>query len=203
VEKVLELAVRHNYPIHIVHVSSPQSAKLIKQAKAHAPITCETAPHYLLLSDACLSKADGHRWLCTPPLRNENSRGELVEHLQDGVFDAIATDHCPFTIEDKDRFASIPQQVPNGLASLGATLPVLYEGLVKTGKLSMESLVNLICVNPWQLLGLPDADIILQTGYQGKIILTKDTGSALPVPSYSSSPNIWTGWTTGLEVICV
>ncbi len=154
VERILDLATQYGYPVHIVHVSCPEAALLIRQAKRSAPVSCETAPHYLLLNESWLLRGDGHRWLCTPPLRSEVSRGLMVELLQEGLFDAIATDHCPFRMADKDRHKDAPEQVPVGLAGLGATFPLLYENLVRTGKLALEKLIPLLTSQPARLMGL-------------------------------------------------
>ncbi|MFO7660747.1 MAG: dihydroorotase family protein [Candidatus Cloacimonadaceae bacterium] len=194
VEKILDLAVQYNYPVHIVHVSAPQSAFLIKQAKKSAPVTCETAPHYLLLDETCLQKENGHRWLCTPPLRNEQSRGQLVELLQEGVFDAIATDHCPFTLTDKDKHKDNLERFPMGFAGLGATFPLLYEYLVKTGKLPLEKLIPLISTNPAKLMNLYPKLGNIQPGAPAKLIILKAEPLQKPVQvlaSLSKAPNPW------------
>ncbi len=158
VERVLDLAVRHEHPVHIVHVSTPGAALLIAEAKAtHGFITCETAPHYLLCNEDKLKEPDGHRWLCTPPLRSEESRGLLVELLQDGVFDIIASDHCPFKPADKDRYKDTPALVPSGIPGLETMFPSLYAGLVETGCISLERLVKLCCSRPAELMSWKNA----------------------------------------------
>lgn len=155
VEKVLDLAVRHNYPLHIVHVSTPGAALLIQEAKQANPlITCETAPHYLLYNEGRLKNADGHRWLCSPPLRSEGSRGLLVELLQDGIFDIIASDHCAFRPEDKDRHQDNPEQVPRGLAGLETLFGSMFGLLVEPGLISLDDLVRLCCQRPAELMGI-------------------------------------------------
>jgi len=203
VEKVLDLAVAHNYPVHIVHVSSPKAAMLINEARAQTPVTCETAPHYLLLNNAMLKTENGHRWLCTPPLRSELARGLMVELLQDGMFDAIATDHCPFTKADKDLHKDNPEQVPTGIAGLGATLPILYESLVKTGKLTLEKLILLVSTSLAKLMNLYPEYGAIQIGIRANLIIMqqKPAHQASPViPSLSDTPNPWDGYTT--NIIC-
>ncbi|MDY0152214.1 MAG: dihydroorotase family protein, partial [Candidatus Cloacimonas sp.] len=145
VEKLLELSLKHKYPLHIVHVSCPKAALLIHQAKQEAKyITCETAPHYLLLNEEQLADPQGHRWLCSPPLRSENSRGLMVELLQDGIFDIIASDHCAFTVLQKDSGILHPEITPMGIAGSGTLFSLLAEHLVAKGKISMEQLFQLI-----------------------------------------------------------
>jgi dihydropyrimidinase len=155
VERILDLAVKHGHPVHIVHVSTPGAALLIAQAKADfSGITCETAPHYLLYNEDRLKGKNAHRWLCTPPYRSERSRGMLVELLQDGVFDIIASDHCAFTVEDKDRFKATPEKVPCGISGLDSLFASCYHKLVQQGAISLERLVGLSCLRPAELMGL-------------------------------------------------
>lgn len=202
VERILDLAIQHSYPVHIVHVSAPEAALLIRQAKRSAPVTCETAPHYLLLNESVLQGLDGHRWLCTPPIRSERSRGLLVELLQDGLFDAIATDHCPYIKADKDANHDQPAYVPVGLAGLGATLPLLYENLVKTGKVPLAKLVALLTSNPAKLMNLyPECGMIAK-GAQAQFLLLKDEPLPEPVPvvaSLSDAHNPWQDYTHTLN----
>lgn len=203
VEKVLDLAVKYNYPVHIVHVSTPGAAMLINEAREHAPVSCETAPHYLLLNDDKLKAENGHRWICTPPFRNEHSRGLMVELLQEGIFDAIATDHCPFTKADKDKNKANPELVPTGIAGLGATFPILYENLVKTGKLSLEKLMLYISTNPAKLMNLyPDYGTI-RTGTKTELLTLQQKPADKSVPilsSLSDSPNTWESYKTKITL---
>lgn len=159
VEKLLDLALKHRYPLHIVHVSTPQAALLIKQAKQEADyITCETAPHYLLLNEDSLQDAQGHQWLCAPPLRSESSRGLMVELLQDGIFDLIASDHCAFSTLDKDKGILHPSQTPMGIAGTGALFTLLAEHLVAKNKISIMQLIELIGTSPAAMMGMETND---------------------------------------------
>lgn len=158
VERVLDLAIRHNYPVHIVHVSSPKSAILIHEAKSSCPlITCETAPHYLISNDGALTGKDAHRMICSPPLRSEKTRGELVEMMQDGLFDIIASDHCPFTDEDKDRYKETPEKVPCGIPGVATIFTAMEERFVQTGMISEDRLSAMLCTVPGRLIKGDDA----------------------------------------------
>jgi len=155
VEKVLDLALKHQHPVHIVHVSSPNSALLIQEAKKQfSGISCETTPHYLLLNEDDLKAKDAHRLICTPPFRSERSRGMLVELLQDGVFDILASDHCAFTLPDKDRYKNQPEKVPCGIAGIGTLFSSVYEALVRSGKITLQQLVELTQTRVMQLMEL-------------------------------------------------
>jgi dihydropyrimidinase len=155
VTKVLDLAVKHRYPVHIVHVSSPKSALLIQQARAHySGISCETAPHYLLHNESDLLAPQAHRLLCTPPFRSEQSRGMMVELLQDGVFDILASDHCAFTLADKDRYQDDLSKVPNGIPGVQTLFTSVYEAFVKTGKIKYEQLEYMTRTRVLELMNL-------------------------------------------------
>ena len=155
VERVLDMAVKHNHPVHIVHVSTPQAALLIREAKTHNPrISCETAPHYLLHNEDILKGENAHRWLCSPPFRSEHSRGLLVELLQDGYFDILASDHCPFTDLDKDRFKDTPEKVPCGIPGLATLFSSVYHGLVVKGTISLDQMIRFCCSEPAKLMGI-------------------------------------------------
>ncbi|MFB3845138.1 MAG: dihydroorotase family protein [Candidatus Cloacimonadaceae bacterium] len=194
VERILDLSVKHNYPVHIVHVSSPKSVLLINEARTSAPVTCETAPQYLLLNDSYLQRSDGHRWLCTPPLRNENSRGLLVELLQDGLIDIVATDHCPFTKEDKDKYKDNLEQVPSGLAGMGVTFPLLYEQLVHPDIITLDSLIALLSINPARLLNIYPSFGSLGKGSKADIIILKREPASKPIPVIPSFANTYNPW---------
>ena len=153
VELVLNLAIKHQHPVHIVHVSSPAAALFIKEAKeSFSGITCETAPHYLLYNEERLRQSNAHRYLCTPPYRKESSRGKLVELLQDGIFDILASDHCPFSDELKDRYKNDLPNLPQGLPGVETLFTSMYEALVKPGKITLEQLIDLTLMGPKELM---------------------------------------------------
>lgn len=184
VDKILNLAIKYHYPVHFVHISTPQAALLIQQAKKDADyITCETALHYLLLNEELLNDPEGHRWLCSPPLRCENSRGLLLELLQDGIFDILASDHCAFPLETKDIGALHPEKTPMGIAGSGVLFTLPAEHLVEKGKLTMEQLFNLISYNPARLMGF---------SVEENEITCERLGAPNPVvPSWANTPNPW------------
>ena len=139
---------------HVCHISTKESAELIRRAKAEGlDISCETAPHYLLLSDADLEE-DG-RFKMNPPLRGEADRRALVDALLDGTIDMIATDHAPHSAEEKSRGL---EGSAFGITGLETAFPVLWTGLVEPGILSRERLVELMSLAPARRFGI-DAGI--------------------------------------------
>src|SRR5690554_4026633 len=202
VERVLGLALDNNYPVHIVHVSSPETALLIKEAKKSLPVTCETAPHYLLLNETKLQEKNGHRWLCTPPLRSEQARGMLLELAQDGLFDAFATDHCPFSRSDKERYAGEPEKVPMGLAGTGALFTILYEKLVKSGRIALDRLLEHLTVNPAKIMQLyPERGTIRKDSPADLLILKAEERPGVAIrPSLAPVYNQWEGEKSSLRL---
>ena len=140
----LKLAEETGCAYHVCHISTKESVELIRQAKARGvDVTCETAPHYLVMSDKDLQE-DG-RFKMNPPLRDESDRVALVEGVLDGTIDMIATDHAPHSAEEKSRGL---EKSAFGVVGLETAFPILYTELVKTKILSMEKLVQLLCINP-------------------------------------------------------
>ena len=138
---------------HVCHVSCRESVALIRQAKREGlNVTCETAPHYLLLDETDLQE-DG-RFRMNPPLRAPEDREALVEGLLDGTVDMIATDHAPHSREEKSRGLA---GSAFGVVGLECAFPVLYTGLVKPGILPLEDLVDKMALAPRRRFGIPFA----------------------------------------------
>ncbi len=136
---------------HVCHISTAESVDIIRKAKERGiNVTCETGPHYLVFSDADLQE-DG-RFKMNPPLRSERDRLALLEGIADGTIDMIATDHAPHSAEEKSKGL---QNSMMGVVGIETAFPVLYTHLVKTGKITLEKLVDLMCYAPRKRFGLP------------------------------------------------
>lgn len=150
IKRDIELAARTGCAYHVCHVSAKESVEIIRQAKhAGVNVTCETAPHYLLLDDSLLQE-DG-RFKMNPPLRDRADREALIEGILDGTIDMIATDHAPHSDEEKSRGL---EKSLMGVVGLETAFPTLYTGLVKTDIISLEALVKLLSDNPRKRFGL-------------------------------------------------
>ena len=155
VERDLSLAAETGCAFHVCHVSTKESVELIRQAKRRGvDVTAETAPHYLLLTDADLQE-DG-RFKMNPPLRGEADRAALIEALLDGTIDMIATDHAPHSAEEKSRGL---EKSAMGVVGLECAFAVLYTGLVETGVLTLERLTELMSCAPARRFKLPGGEI--------------------------------------------
>lgn len=147
----LKLAEETGCSYHVCHISAKESVELIRQAKKRgADVTCETAPHYLILDDSDLLEEG--RFKMNPPLRDKTDRQALIEGIQDGTIDIIATDHAPHGAEEKAKGLA---GSPFGIVGIETAFPLLYTYLVRTGIISMEKLMELLVVNPRKRFGIP------------------------------------------------
>ena len=147
----LQLVKETGCAYHVCHVSAKESVALIRKAKAEGlDVTCETGPHYLVMDDSDLQE-DG-RFKMNPPLRGKEDREALIQGILDGTIDMIATDHAPHSAEEKSRGL---EKSAFGIVGIETAFPILYTYLVKPGILSLNKLLELLCVNPRRRFGLP------------------------------------------------
>ncbi len=150
IERDAALAKKTGCAYHVCHVSTKESVEIIRKAKAGGTdITCETAPHYLLLTEDYL-KEDG-RFKMNPPLRTAADREALLDGILDGTIEIIATDHAPHSVEEKAKGL---KGSAFGIVGLETAFPLLYTGLVRTGIISLEKLVQLMSENPRKRFGI-------------------------------------------------
>jgi dihydroorotase len=148
----LKLAKETGCKYHMCHVSTKESVALMRKAKAEgADVSCETAPHYLCLTDGDLR--DDGRFKMNPPIRSGADRDALIGGLLDGTIDMIATDHAPHTAQEK---AGGLKNSKMGVAGLETAFAVLHTKLVKPGILPLEKLLELMIDNPRERFGLPE-----------------------------------------------
>ena len=147
----IELIGETGCAYHVCHISTKESVELIRRAKAEGlDITCETAPHYLILDDSCLIE-DG-KFKMNPPLRSAEDREALIAGLIDGTIDMIATDHAPHSAEEKARGLA---GSAFGVVGIETAFPAMYTHFVKTGIITLERLEELLAVAPRVRFGLP------------------------------------------------
>jgi dihydroorotase len=137
--------------LHVAHVSAASSLEHIRRAKAEGlDVTCETTPHYLLLTAEAAAGFDADAKM-NPPLRSEEDRAAMAEGAADGAIDCVATDHAPHTKAEKDKeFA----RAPFGVVGLETALRLVYTYLVLPGIISLERMVELMSANPARRLKL-------------------------------------------------
>lgn len=151
IKRDLQIAEETGCRYHVCHISTKESVQLIREAKQRGvKVTCETGPHYLVFSDSDLK--DEGRFKMNPPIRSKADRDALIEGIKDGTIDCIATDHAPHTADEKSRGLKGSAM---GVVGLETSFGVCYTHLVKTGIISLEKLLHLMCFNPRRIFRLP------------------------------------------------
>lgn len=159
------LAESSDTAIHIAHVSTKGSVQLIREAKARGvKVTCETAPHYMMMTDELLLSYNAN-FRMNPPLREQEDCEAIVEGVLDGTIDAIVTDHAPHAAEEKENFL----KAPNGIVGLETSFAAACTVLVHQCGMSLLDLVKLMSTNPANLLRLPGGT--LREGSLADIVL--------------------------------
>lgn len=150
IERDLRLAEETGCAYHVCHISTKESVELIRQAKAHGvDVTCETAPHYLVLCDEDMQE-DG-RFKMNSPLRSREDKEALIVGIKDGTIDMIATDHAPHSAEEKGRGL---EKSLMGVVGLETAFPVLYTELVMKNIITLDRLVELMSFKPKERFGI-------------------------------------------------
>lgn len=154
-EREIALAKKTGCPVHIAHVSTKGAIDAIRRAKAEGvPVTCETCPHYFILTEQELLKRDAD-YRMNPPLREESDRAAIEAAVLDGTIDCIVTDHAPHSASEKRDF----EKAPNGVVGLETSLAATLTALVHTGKMDLKQLCRLMSGNPARLLKVPGGKI--------------------------------------------
>ena len=156
VERDIDLVRQTGGRLHILHISVKRAVKLVRRAKAEGlPVTCEASPHHIALTDEDV-RILGTAGKMSPPLRSKEDRDAVIQGLQDGSIDALATDHAPHTTQEKLRaFAD----APNGIVGLETAVGVLLTHLVHTGLLSLSDVIAKLTAEPAHILGIDGGNL--------------------------------------------
>ena len=151
IQRDLELVEKTGCAYHVCHISTKESVELIRQAKAKGlDVTCETGPHYLVLTDEDLQEEG--RFKMNPPLRGAEDRDALIEGILDGTIDMIATDHAPHSAEEKAKGL---EKSAFGIVGIEIAFQTMYTHFVRTGRMTLEKLIDLMALAPRKRFGIP------------------------------------------------
>jgi dihydroorotase len=151
VSRDLILAEYTKTPVHIAHISTELSVDLVRNAKKRGVrVTAETCPHYFSLTEEACENFNTNAKI-NPPLRTKRDKEAIIEGLKDGTIDIIATDHAPHHIDEKKVEFNLAS---NGMVGFETALPLAITFLVKPGHLTLEQLVEKMCVNPSKVLSV-------------------------------------------------
>ncbi|RTH04876.1 dihydroorotase [Thermus scotoductus] len=195
--EVLRYAVRRSQKkphLHIQHLSTKRGLELVQEAKrAGLPVTAEATPHHLTLTEEALKALDP-LFKVAPPLRAEEDREALLKGLLDGTLDAVATDHAPHTLAEKEMDLL---RAPFGIPSLEVAFPLLYTELHGKRGFPLARLVELFTDGPRRVLGLPP--IHLEEGAEASLVLLSPKERPVDPARFASKARYspWTGWRLG------
>jgi dihydropyrimidinase len=185
IQRVVDLALAHHAAMHVVHVSTLKGAQHLVTNRGRGDLSFETCPQYLFLDDSWLAREDGHRWLCSPPLRAD--RAPFLELIRQGAADIIATDHCPFCTRDKDAWNGQDfRVVPNGMPGLGSLPHVTWKIWEDDPDRAALGLATHLSLNPAHRAGIGDRKGSLQPGMDADIVVLDPKGPERPLRSTSA-----------------
>jgi dihydropyrimidinase len=172
--RAIALAGRAGAPIYIVHLTTAAALKRVLEARGEAkPVFAETCPQYLLLTEEEYKRPgfEAAKYLTSPPLRDKASQEALWNALAKGQVQVVSTDHCPFTMKQRERGRDDFSKIPNGLPGVETRVPLLYHFGVNQGRLSLNQFVDTVATSPARLFGLlprkgtiavgSDADLVI------------------------------------------
>ncbi|HET7144095.1 MAG TPA: dihydropyrimidinase [Anaerolineales bacterium] len=185
--RVAGMAAAADAPVYIVHMNAGGEVDMLQYARERGvKVMGETCPQYLFFTEDALSREDGAKWICSPPMRTEMDGARLWQGLHDGTLQTIGTDHCPFFFDGTKPImyeggeVKIPgkelgkynfTKIPNGLPGIQDRMPILWTYGVQTGHITANQFVAYMATNPAKIFGLyprkgalvpgADADIVI------------------------------------------
>lgn len=172
VERAIYLASLWDARVHIFHLSTSEGCEIVEEWQRQGyPVTAETCPQFLTLTDALLKRRDGHRYATCPPLRSNDDNEYLWEALEMGSIQTVGTDHCSFTRRQKDTWRGDFRNMLFGLPGIETLLPVIFTHGFVAGRISEITLVRALCTNPAMIFGLYPRKGTLRVGSDADVII--------------------------------
>lgn len=194
-KRVVHWSKSMNAPVYIVHMSDKEGLDEIIKAKTEGyEIYVETCPQYLEFTCDVYKREDGRNFVCSPPMKGEESREALWKAIKAGFIDTVATDHCPFMQAEKDWGLNDFSKIPNGCAGVENLYPYMLDA-ANSGKITFERAVELCSTNPAKIFGCADKGAI-EVGKDADIVLydpTKDFTISVNNMHSDYDHTIWEG----------
>ena len=208
INRAISLARLADAPLLIVHVSTPEGAALVAEARlAGGKIFGETCAQYLFLERSDLDRPgmEGAKFMCSPPVRDTASQAALWRHLQGGTFSVFSSDHAPYRYDETGKLAKGPEasfkQIANGMPGIALRLPLLFCEGVRAGRITLQQFVALSASNAAKLYGLSrkgsiavgmDADIAIWDPEETRTVRVEDQHDNMDYTPYEGREV--TGW---------
>lgn len=177
-QRIISFARFTGARVHIAHVNTRFGAEAIAKARrAGLAITGETCPHYLIFTDEMYKSGcpEAAYFILAPAIRGPEERDGLWVALAENDLQMVSTDHCPYTSEQKLQAAGDFRRVPGGAAGIETSLSLVYTYGVRTGRLSMERLVETMSTNPAKVFNLYPQKGTIAVGSQADLVIFDET----------------------------
>lgn len=182
-------------PLYIVHMADKEGLEAAIDAKrAGADIYIETCPQYLEFTCDVYKRDDGRNFVCSPPMKGQESQDALWNAIKTGAIDTVATDHCPFQSYEKDWGKDDFTKIPNGCAGVENLYPYMLSA-ANDGKISFNKVVELCSTNPAKIFGCSNKGSIVVGKDADIVIYDKDKDFTISVDNMHSDYDytIWEG----------
>jgi dihydropyrimidinase len=169
-KRAIHWAKSFDAPIYIVHLANKEGMEEVQRAREEGvKVYAETCPQYLNFTSEVYKREDGRNFVCSPPIKGQESQDKLWEALIDGSIDTVATDHCPFMSYEKDWGKDDFTKIPNGCMGIENMYPYLLSEANK-GRLPFNRVVEVCATNPAKIFGCQEKGTIA-CGYDADIVL--------------------------------
>ncbi len=211
--RMAAMAGQAGSPVYIVHMNAGGEVDMLNYARERGvKVMGETCPQYLFFTMDHLRRADGAKWICSPPMRTEEDNARLWEGLSDGVLQTIGTDHCPFYFDGtrpivyEGHEIAIPgkelgkedfTKIPNGLPGVQDRMPIMWTYGVRTGKITANQFVAYTSTNPAKIFGLYPRKGALMEGSDADIVIwdpEKKVRYGAAMSHHCTDYNLYEGW---------
>lgn len=194
-KRVVHWASHLNTPVYIVHMADKEGLEACIKAKSEGhPILIETCPQYLEFTCDVYKREDGRNFVCSPPMKGQESQNALWTAIQSGMIDTVATDHCPFQSYEKDWGKDDFTKIPNGCAGVENLYPYMLDA-ANSGKITFERAVELCSTNVAKIFGCDNKGAIAVGKDADIVIYDKDKDFTISVNNMHSDYDhtIWEG----------
>jgi dihydropyrimidinase len=174
IHRLLSIARLVDVPVVVVHLSTQKGLEEIRRARAMGQtVYVESCPQYFLLEDSAYAQPDfqGAKYICSPPLRKKSDQAALWEGLNKGEIDTISTDHCSFTLAQKDAGRENFSKIPGGMPGVEERVGLMFTYGVEQGWITLPQLVKHLSTNPARLYGMYPQKGALLPGSDGDVVI--------------------------------
>lgn len=193
-KKLIELSKELDCPLYIVHLANKKGLELVRKAKKeHIKVYAETCPQYLAFNKDVYYQDDAYKYVCSPAIKNQDSQDELWKGICDGTIDVVATDHCPFKLEEKLWGKDDFTKIPNGCGGIAYLYRYMLSEAVKR-KIPFTKIVSLLSYNPSIIFNINNKGLIKE-GYDADLVLYNINDNFLVEKSKEDDTNIYEGMT--------